>query len=155
MQGPYSKVPDVKPTIKFKKLHASAVLPTYQTVGSAGADLRSVEEVVLAPGEIRAVSVGFAVAIPQGFEIQIRPRSGLALNRGVTVHNSPGTVDSDFRGEVKVILANFGQAYFKVSAGDRIAQAVVANVVQATYEETEGLDNTTRGSGGFGSTGRN
>lgn len=158
MQWTYSEVklvPAAKPIIKFKRLHESAVLPAYKTSGAAGADLHSVEEVLLRPGEVRAVSVGFAVSIPEGFEIQLRPRSGLALNQGVTVHNSPGTVDSDYRGEVKVILANFGKADFKVSPGDRIAQAVVAVVAQAVYEETEELDNTARGSGGFGSTGRN
>lgn len=158
MQWTYSEVklvPAVKPTIKFKRLHDSAVLPAYKTPGSAGADLHSVEETVLSPGEVRAISVGFAVAIPEGLEMQLRPRSGLALNHGVTVLNSPGTVDSDYRGEVKVILANFGKADFKVSPGDRIAQAVIAVVAQAVYEETEELDNTVRGSGGFGSTGRN
>ena len=132
-------------------------LPEYQTHGSAGADLRADlrgEELVLQPGEIKLVPTGLRVEIPHGYEMQVRPRSGLALKHGITVANAPGTIDSDYRGEVKVILANLGDAPFPIARGDRIAQLVPAPVQHAELNEVASLDETARGSGGFGSTGR-
>jgi dUTP pyrophosphatase len=129
-------------------------LPAYATAGAAGMDVVAAEELVLAPGARHAVATGFAMAIPLGFEVQVRPRSGLALKHGVTCLNTPGTIDSDYRGEVKVILANLGDAPFPIARGDRIAQLVPAPVQHADLEEVESLDETARGSGGFGSTGR-
>lgn len=132
-----------------------AVLPTYQTAGAAGADVCAClpEPVVLGPGERAVVPTGLSFEIPPGYEIQVRPRSGLAARKGVTVLNSPGTIDSDYRGEVKVILVNLGTEAFTVAHGDRIAQLVVAPVERARFEAAEGLSATERGSGGFGSTG--
>lgn len=117
-------------------------------------DLASDEDLVILPGHRALVSTGFAVAVPPGFELQVRPRSGLAVREGVTVLNSPGTVDSDYRGEVKVVLVNLGSAPFQVHRGDRIAQAVLCPVLRAEVEEVADLDPTDREAGGFGSTGR-
>ena len=128
-------------------------LPAYATNGAAGMDVVAAEEVTLAPGARHAVATGFAVAIPEGYEIQVRPRSGLALKHGVTCLNTPGTIDSDYRGEVKVILANLGDTPFPVARGDRIAQLVPAVVQRASLAEVDDLDDTARGTGGFGSTG--
>ena len=128
-------------------------LPTYATDGAAGMDVVSAEDLTLAPGARRAVATGFAVAIPEGYEVQVRPRSGLALKHGVTCLNTPGTIDSDYRGEVKVILANLGSDPFEIKRGDRIAQLVPAPVQRATLTEVTRLDETERGHGGFGSTG--
>jgi dUTP pyrophosphatase len=128
-------------------------LPAYATEGAAGMDVLAAEDVTLAPGARHAVATGLAVAIPQGFEIQVRPRSGLALKHGVTVPNTPGTIDSDYRGELKVIMINHGDAAFEIRRGDRIAQLVLAPVVQATWLKVDELDETVRGEGGFGSTG--
>ena len=133
---------------------AGLPLPAYATDGAAGMDVVAAEDLVLPPGGRHAVATGFAIAIPEGFEVQVRPRSGLALKHGVTCLNTPGTIDSDYRGEVKVILANLGDSPFTVSRGDRIAQLVPAPVQRATLDEVESLDATTRGKGGFGSTGR-
>ncbi len=116
-------------------------------------DVVSAEDVVIAPGARHAVATGLAVAIPQGFEIQVRPRSGLALKHGITVPNTPGTIDSDYRGELKVILINLGNEAFAIQRGDRVAQLVFAPVVQAAWDEVAELDATDRGAGGFGSTG--
>ena len=143
------------PGIKFLRLHTDAILPEYKTEGAAGADVAAVENVDIPPGQVRAVNLGFAVSIPSGYEIQVRPRSGLALNHSVTVLNTPGTVDSDYRGPMKVILANFGEKTFFVSKGDRIAQLVVNKVEQGYFIEVGNLGETARGTGGFGSTGRN
>ncbi len=129
-------------------------LPAYATAGAAGMDVVSAEAMTLAPGARAAVATGFAIAIPEGYEVQVRPRSGLALKHGVTCLNTPGTIDSDYRGEVKVILANLGDAPFVVARGDRIAQLVPAPVQRATLDLVEMLDDTERGHGGFGSTGR-
>lgn len=129
-------------------------LPAYATAGAAGMDVVAAEALVLAPGARHAVATGFAMAIPTGFEVQVRPRSGLALKHGITCLNTPGTIDSDYRGEVKVILANLGDEPFAIARGDRIAQLVPAPVQRAALEEMESLDDTERGSGGFGSTGR-
>ena len=132
---------------------AGLPLPAYATGGAAGMDVVSAEDVSIAPGDRHAVATGFALAIPTGFEIQVRPRSGLALKHGVTVPNTPGTIDSDYRGELKVILINHGSESFAVRRGDRIAQLVLAPVVQARWNEVDELDQTARGAGGFGSTG--
>ncbi len=129
-------------------------LPRYETPGSAGMDLRADEPFTLAPGERRAVPTGLAVEIPAGHEGQVRARSGLALRHGVALVNAPGTIDSDYRGEVKVILVNLGQDAVAFARGDRIAQLVVAPVVRAEVDLAEDLADSHRGSGGFGSTGR-
>lgn len=128
-------------------------LPAYATDGAAGMDVLAAEDVTLAPGARHAVATGLAVAIPHGFEIQVRPRSGLALKHGISVPNTPGTIDSDYRGELKVILINHGQESFQVRRGDRIAQLVLAPVTRASWLPVDQLDETTRGEGGFGSTG--
>ena len=132
-----------------------APVPAYQTAGSAGVDLAAAVDapVTINPGQRALLPTGFAMAIPQGHEGQIRPRSGLALKHGVTLLNTPGTVDSDYRGEVKVLLINLGQQPFVVRAGDRIAQLIVAPVTQASFELEVSLDETERGEGGYGSTG--
>jgi dUTP pyrophosphatase len=129
-------------------------LPAYATAGAAGMDVVAAEDLVLAPGARHAVATGFAIAIPTGFEVQVRPRSGLALKHGITCLNTPGTIDSDYRGEVKVILANLGSEAFAVIRGERIAQLVPAPVQHASIDAVDLLDDTARGSGGFGSTGR-
>ena len=130
-------------------------LPAYATVDSAGMDLlcAEAETVSLAPGQRAMIATGLAIQLPSGFEAQVRPRSGLAAKQGVTVLNSPGTIDADYRGEVKVILINLGDAPVTLARGDRIAQMVIAPVTQAAWNEVEILDDTERGSGGFGSTG--
>jgi dUTP pyrophosphatase len=129
-------------------------LPDYETDGAAGMDLRSAIDAVLKPGGRHLVPTGIAVALPNGFEAQVRPRSGLAVKHGVTVLNSPGTIDSDYRGEIKVPLINHGEADFAVARGDRIAQLVIAPVSRARWQVVEELDATARGSGGFGSSGQ-
>lgn len=129
-------------------------LPAYATAGAAGMDVVAAEDVTIAPGARHAVATGFAIAIPAGHEVQVRPRSGLALRHGITCLNTPGTIDADYRGEVKVILANLGTEPFAVRRGERIAQLVPAPVLRATFAEVASLDATARGSGGFGSTGR-
>ena len=128
-------------------------LPAYATAGAAGMDVVAAEDCDLAPGARHAVATGFAMAIPEGFEVQVRPRSGVALKYGVTCLNTPGTIDSDYRGEVKVILANLGSETFAIRRGDRIAQLVPAPVQRAVLDEVASLDETARGGGGFGSTG--
>ena len=129
-------------------------LPIYASDDAAGLDIASAEELVLQPGQRHAVATGFAIEIPPGYEVQVRPRSGLAIRNGITCLNTPGTIDSDYRGEVKVILANLGSERFEVVRGERIAQLVPAPVLRARFDEVEELDATGRGSGGFGSTGR-
>ena len=128
-------------------------LPEYATAGAAGMDVVSAEDVTIAPGARHAVSTGLAMAIPPGYEIQVRPRSGLALKHGITVPNTPGTIDSDYRGELKAILINHGSEPFAIHRGDRVAQLVLAPVTRAAWEEVDELDETARGAGGFGSTG--
>jgi dUTP pyrophosphatase len=146
-------------TIRLKWLpHGRGLaLPARQSAGAAGADLAAAlaegEVLTLAPGESALVPCGFALAIPPGFEAQVRPRSGLAAKFGVTVLNAPGTVDADYRGEVKAILINHGKAPFEIRRGDRIAQMVIAAVADLALEEVEELEETDRGTGGFGSTG--
>ena len=129
-------------------------VPSYASDGAAGLDIVAAEDVTLAPGQRHAVATGFAIAIPSGFEVQVRPRSGLALKHGVTCLNTPGTIDEDYRGEVKVILANLGSEPFEVRRGERIAQLVPAPVVKARFDEVANLAQTKRGAGGFGSTGQ-
>lgn len=128
-------------------------LPAYASGGAAGLDIVAAEDVTLPPDARHAVATGFAIAIPEGYEVQVRPRSGLALKHGVTCLNTPGTIDSDYRGEIKVILANFGDAPFEVKRGERIAQLVPAAVTRAQLAEVADLDATERGARGFGSTG--
>ena len=128
-------------------------LPHYTTDGAAGMDVLSAEDVTLAPGARHAVATGLALAIPPGYEIQVRPRSGLALKHGISVPNTPGTIDSDYRGELKVILINHGAEPFEIRRGDRVAQLVLAPVTRAGWTVVEELDETERGAGGFGSTG--
>ena len=128
-------------------------LPAYASAGAAGMDVVAAETLTLRPGARHAVATGFAIAIPPGYEVQVRPRSGLALKHGITCLNTPGTIDSDYRGEVKVILANLGDESFDIKRGDRIAQLVPAPVQRAAFAEVETLDETVRGTGGFGSTG--
>jgi dUTP diphosphatase len=141
--------------ISVKRLaHAGDLpLPSYETSGSAGMDVRAAENIVIAPGHRGLVGTGLAFAIPQGYEIQVRPRSGLALKKGIGVPNSPGTIDSDYRGELKIILLNHGEEDFIIERGDRIAQIIVAPVQRGILVEVADLDQTERGSGGFGSTG--
>ena len=145
------------PEIRVQKLpHFDGLaLPSYATAGAAGMDVEAAVEVdmVLAPGRRAAVPIGLAMAIPAGFEIQVRPRSGLALTHGVTVANAPGTIDSDYRGEIKIMLINLGEDDFTITRGMRIAQLVVAPVSLAVLAVAETLETTDRGSGGFGSTG--
>ncbi|HEY0445821.1 MAG TPA: dUTP diphosphatase [Allosphingosinicella sp.] len=129
-------------------------LPSYATGGAAGLDVVAAESLTLAPGGRHAVATGFAIAIPEGYEVQVRPRSGLALKHGITCLNTPGTIDSDYRGEVKVILANLGAEPFEIVRGERIAQLVPAAVLRARFDEVPELAETPRGAGGFGSTGR-
>lgn len=149
----------MKPTIPLKRLphNLDLPLPAYETADAAGMDLRAAvpeeEPIVLRPGARFPVPTGLSMAIPSGFEGQVRPRSGLALKSGVTCLNTPGTVDADYRGEVKVILINLGEEDFTIRRGDRIAQMVIAPVIQSAWAEVESLDETARGAGGFGSTG--
>lgn len=146
--------PDID--IRLKRLpHGEGLpLPAYASEHAAGLDVVAAETLMLAPGARHAVATGFAIAIPHGYEVQVRPRSGLALKHGLSVLNTPGTIDSDYRGEVKVILANLGAEPFEIVRGERIAQLVPAPVQRARFAEVEDLDETARGAGGFGSTGR-
>lgn len=151
-------MPD-RPTILLQRLHpqrdADLPLPAYQSEGAAGCDLRAAvtEAVTLQPMQRLAIPTGLALAIPPGFEAQVRPRSGAALQHGLGIPNAPGTIDSDYRGELKVAVINLGTQPLTIERGDRIAQLVVAPVVQATFRVVEALDPTPRGDGGFGSTG--
>ena len=142
--------------IKFTRLPhgADLELPHYASDAAAGLDIRSAEELVLEPGQRHAVATGFAVEIPHGFEVQVRPRSGLAIKHGITCLNTPGTIDSDYRGEVKVILINLGTEPFPIRRGDRIAQLVPAPVLRAHFTEVQVLEASARGAAGFGSTGQ-
>lgn len=148
-------MPSEPVSVQVKRLNNGAGLPMpgYASDGAAGMDVCAAEGLTLKVGKRHAVATGLAFAIPHGFEVQVRPRSGLALKHGITCLNTPGTIDSDYRGEVKVILANLGDEDFVIQRGDRIAQLVVAPVTHASMVEVETLDNTARGAGGFGSTG--
>ncbi|WP_298300864.1 dUTP diphosphatase [uncultured Erythrobacter sp.] len=141
--------------IEVKRLpHGEGLpLPAYATSGAAGMDVVSAEDITIAPGARHPVATGLSVAIPYGYEIQVRPRSGLAFKYGITVPNTPGTIDSDYRGELKVLLINHGSDDFAIARGDRVAQLVVSPVTQGIWQEVSELDATERGTGGFGSTG--
>lgn len=147
-------LPPIRIAVRRLDHGAGIPLPAYATDGAAGMDVVAAEDLVLAPGARHAVATGFAMAIPPGYEVQVRPRSGLALKHGITCLNTPGTIDCDYRGEVKVILANLGHEPFPIARGDRIAQLVPAPVQHAALDEVGSLDETARGGGGFGSTGR-
>jgi dUTP pyrophosphatase len=146
--------PDIRIALKRLPHGEGLPLPSYATEHAAGMDVVAAEDVTLRPGWRHAVATGFAIAIPEGYEVQVRPRSGLALKHGITCLNTPGTIDADYRGEVKVILANLGTAVVALARGERIAQLVPAPVQRAAFVEVEELDETARGAGGFGSTGR-
>ena len=142
--------------IKLSRLpHGEGLaLPAYASEHAGGRDVVAAEELILQPGERHAVATGFAIEIPHGYEVQVRPRSGLAIKHGITCLNTPGTIDSDYRGEVKVILVNLGHEPFAIGRGERIAQLVPSPVLRAQFSEVQELAETVRGSGGFGSTGR-
>jgi dUTP pyrophosphatase len=145
-----------KITLKVKRTKDSNLpLPVYETDGSAGMDLRASldGDVILEPGEIKLISTGIAISIPMGYEGQIRPRSGLAFKHGIGMVNSPGTIDSDYRGEVRIIMINYGKEPFTIKHGDRIAQLIIARICNAVIEEVFELDSTKRGQGGFGHSG--
>ncbi|NGO64825.1 dUTP diphosphatase [Rhizobium daejeonense] len=150
---------DIRPTLKLVRLpHGQDLpLPAYETAGAAGMDLRAAvaddQPMTLAPGQRALVPTGFVMEIPEGFEAQIRPRSGLAFKNGITCLNTPGTIDSDYRGEVKVLLINLGDEPFEITRGMRIAQTIIAPVTQVRVQETTEASTTDRGAGGFGSTG--
>lgn len=139
--------------VKIKKLQDDAKIPTYATEGSAGADLFSVDEVEISPGQTTLISCGFAIEIPPAYEAQIRPRSGLAKKHGLTVANSPGTIDCDYRGEVGVLLRNTGDTPYRVAKGSRVAQMVISPVMIGNFQVQSELSDTKRGSGGFGHSG--
>jgi len=139
--------------VKFYKRHEQAKLPAYGSAEAAGADISSVEDVIIPPGEHRLIDTGLDCRLPKGYEIQVRPRSGLAAKQQVTVLNTPGTVDPDYTGPLKVILVNHGNKIFTVGVGDRIAQIVIAPIIQADFSFTEESKETARGDAGFGSTG--
>ena len=155
MRSTNSELADASVPLLVKRLaHGEGLdLPAYATEGAAGMDVVSAEDIVLSPGGRHAVATGLSLAIPAGYEVQVRPRSGLALKHGISVPNAPGTIDSDYRGELKVILINLGSDDFEVRRGDRIAQLVLAPVTRASWLEVDDLDETGRGEGGFGSTG--
>ena len=146
----------MRPRVQFRRMRPDAIVPRYMTANAAGMDLCAAIDapVELAPGERAAISTGLAMAIPDGFEGQVRPRSGLAREHGITVLNAPGTIDADFRGICHVLLVNTGKHTFTINPKDRIAQLVIAPVVQAECVEVDELSATERGTGGFGSTGR-
>jgi dUTP pyrophosphatase len=148
-----------KITIKFKRIseeYNNISLPSYTTAGSSGMDIRAAlkESMILKPMEVELIPTNLSVEIPPGFEIQVRPRSGLAANHGIGILNSPGTIDSDYRGEIKIILINFGKDEFLIQAGDRMAQLVLSKVYKAKVEEADKLNESKRSEGGFGHTGR-
>ena len=146
--------PDIRIALKRLPHGEGLPLPAYATAHAAGMDVVAAESLTLTPGARHAVATGFAIAIPEGYEVQVRPRSGLALKHGITCLNTPGTIDADYRGEVKVILANLGSEPFEIVRGERIAQLVPSPVQRAHFAEVDELDDTARGEGGFGSTGR-
>lgn len=139
--------------LEIKKLNENAVIPQYATELSAGVDLCSIEHLTILPRQRMLVHTGLSIALPAGYEAQVRPRSGLALKKGITVLNTPGTIDADYRGEIGVILLNTSDTTFEINPGDRIAQMVIAKHERAEFEEVNELSETTRGAGGFGSTG--
>ena len=140
--------------VKLKKLHKEAIIPKYQSQFAAGFDLHSLKDYEIKPKERVLVQTGLAMEIESGYELQIRPRSGLALKHGITVLNTPGTVDSDYRGEIMVLLINHSDETFIIKQNERIAQGVIQKIIQASFVEVEELEKTQRGEGGFGSTGK-
>ena len=144
------------PKVQIKKLNQNAKIPEYKTLGSSGVDLEALIEkkIIIEPGKSKIIPTGLSIAIPSDLEVQIRPRSGLALKYNISVLNTPGTIDSDYRGEIKVILFNHGHEEFIINNGDRIAQMILQPVLKFQFDEVEDLDDTIRGSGGFGSTGK-
>lgn len=136
------------------KVEDESLMPSYETLGSAGADLKANEEGVLMPGQRKLIKTGISIELPAGYEAQVRPRSGLALKHGISMVNTPGTIDSDYRGEIGVILINHGDTPFKYKKGDRIAQLVIARYSRAEFQICSSLSETERGSGGFGHTGK-
>jgi dUTP pyrophosphatase len=144
-----------QPRVRFRRLRPAAVLPRYMTDGAAGMDLASAADgpITIGPGERLGVPTGWSMELPAGYEAQVRPRSGLSLRHGVTVVNAPGTIDSDYRGEIVVLLVNLGQQPYTIAPGERVAQMVIAEVSRAVVEEVAELSETERGSGGFGHTG--
>lgn len=143
------------PNLRFRRVRAGAVLPRYMTEGAAGMDLASAADgtMTIEPGQRLGVPTGWIMELPPGYEAQVRPRSGLSLRHGVTVVNAPGTIDSDYRGEIIVLLVNIGQSPYTIAPGDRVAQMVIAPVARASVEEVSELSETVRGAGGLGSTG--
>ena len=141
--------------IKIKKLSNEVLTPKYETPGSSGMDIAAYinEDIIINSGDKALIPTGFSLSIPQGYEVQIRPRSGLAIKKGITILNTPGTIDSDYRGEIKVVLINLSKDKFTVQNGERIAQMVVCPIIQVSIEEVKELSETNRGIGGFGSTG--
>ncbi len=139
--------------VKIKKIKDNAIIPKYAHHGDAGVDIYSTEDYILKAGERTLVSTGIKIAIPRGYEAQVRPKSGLALNHGISIVNTPGTIDYEYRGEVGIIAINLGKEDFKIEKGKKIAQMVFNKVEEAEFEETDELDDTQRGEGGFGSTG--
>lgn len=140
-------------SVKIVRDNADIQLPEYATPQSAGMDLRANEELTIAPGDIKSVGTGLHIELPEGYEAQVRPRSGLALKKGVSIPNAPGTIDADYRGEIRVILVNLGKSDFQIKKGDRIAQMVIAPVTRVIWNAVDSLESSTRQSGGFGSTG--
>jgi len=139
--------------VKIKRIKDNAVIPSYAHAGDSGVDLYSAEDYLLKPNERILVSTGIKIAVPKGYEAQVRPKSGLALNHGLSIVNTPGTIDSGYRGEVGVIAVNLGKEDIKIEKGKKIAQMVFNKVEEAEFEEVDELENTKRGAGGFGSTG--
>ena len=144
----------MKIDVQVKKLDDSAIIPQYQSVEAAGFDFHAIVDKILQPGERALIKTGLSIALSFGYELQIRPRSGLAFKHGITVLNAPGTVDSDYRGEVMVLLINHGNEPFVISKGERIAQGVIQEVIQAQFSVVDALQETDRGASGFGSTGK-
>lgn len=140
-------------SVKIVRDNTDIQLPEYATPQSAGMDLRANEELTIAPGDIKSVGTGLHIELPEGYEAQVRPRSGLALKKGVSIPNAPGTIDADYRGEIRVILVNLGKSDFQIKKGDRIAQMVIAPVTRVIWNAVDSLESSTRQSGGFGSTG--
>lgn len=147
------EVPPIPVLVKRLDHFEGLELPEYATAGASGMDVLAAEDVTLVPGSRHAVATGLAIAIPHGYELQVRPRSGLALRHGITVPNTPGTIDSDYRGELKVILINHGSDPYEIRRGDRIAQLVLTSVLRASWLKVDELETTARAAGGFGSTG--
>jgi len=140
-------------SVRITRIKENAVIPSYAKPGDAGVDLCSTEEYLLKPGERQLISTGIKIAVPDGYEAQVRPRSGLAIKNGISVVNTPGTIDSGYRGEIGVIIINLGQEDFKVTPGMRVAQMIINKVEHVTFEEVKELDDTERGEGGFGHSG--